>query len=166
MAAITVTTIRPMTELDLADVMAIEQATFSTPWTEGIFRDELGQPSRTYLVAEESGRLVGYIGIMSVGEDTHITTVAVASDSAGRGIGTRLVLAGVEAGLAAGGHSLTLEVRSSNRRAQDLYRRFGMGPVGVRKHYYRDEDAIIMWAHDIDGPEYRARLDGIRRELG
>ena len=92
--------------------------------------------------------------------------MAVASDAAGRGIGTRLVLAGIEAGLIAGGRSLTLEVRSSNRRAQDLYRRFGMGPVGVRKHYYRDEDAIIMWAHDIDGPEYRARLEGIRAELG
>jgi hypothetical protein len=36
-----------------------------------------------------------------------------------------------------------------------------MGPVGVRKHYYRDEDAIIMWAHDIDGPEYAERLEGI-----
>ena len=166
MAAVTVTAIRPMTEIDLPDVIAIERATFSTPWTEGVFRDELAAPSRTYLVAEEADQLVGYVGIMLVGEDTHITTVAVASDSAGRGIGTRLVLAGVEAGLAAGGRSLTLEVRSSNRRAQDLYRRFGMGPVGVRKHYYRDEDAIIMWAHDIDGPEYRARLEGIRRELG
>ena len=166
MAAVTMTAIRPMTEIDLPDVIAIERATFSTPWTEGVFRDELAAPSRTYLVAEEADQLVGYVGIMSVGGDTHITTVAVASDSSGRGIGTRLVLAGVEAGLAAGGRSLTLEVRSSNRRAQDLYRRFGMGPVGVRKHYYRDEDAIIMWAHDIDGPEYRARLEGIRRELG
>jgi ribosomal-protein-alanine N-acetyltransferase len=166
LAAVTVTTIRPMAGADLPDVMAIERSTFSTPWTEGIFRDELAEPSRTYLVAEEAGSLVGYVGIMSVGEDTHITTVAVASDAAGRGIGTRLVLAGIEAGLIAGGRSLTLEVRSSNRRAQDLYRRFGMGPVGVRKHYYRDEDAIIMWAHDIDGPEYRARLEGIRAELG
>jgi ribosomal-protein-alanine N-acetyltransferase len=155
-----------MIDLDLPEVMAIERSTFSTPWTEGIFRDELAEPSRAYLVADEGGRLVGYLGIMMVGEDTHITTVAVASDSAGQGIGSRLVLAGIEAGLAAGGRSLTLEVRSSNRRAQDLYRRFGMGPVGVRKHYYRDEDAIIMWAHDIDGPEYRARLENIRQELG
>ncbi|MDH3518576.1 MAG: ribosomal-protein-alanine N-acetyltransferase, partial [Acidimicrobiia bacterium] len=70
-----------------------------------------------------------------------------------------------EAALAGGARSLTLEVRSSNKAAQALYRRFGMAPVGVRKQYYRDEDALIMWAHEIDGDDYTARLDGIRSSL-
>ena len=60
-----------------------------------------------------------------------------------------------------GAKNLTLEVRVSNRNAQALYQRFGMAPVGVRKRYYKDEDALVMWVHDIDSPEYRERLDEI-----
>ena len=41
-----------------------------------------------------------------------------------------------------------------------------MAPVGVRKNYYLDEDALIMWVHDIDAVEYQSRLDDIRAELG
>jgi ribosomal-protein-alanine N-acetyltransferase len=66
----------------------------------------------------------------------------------------------------AGASSLTLEVRVSNRNAQALYSKFGMAPVGVRKLYYRDEDALIMWVHDIDSSLYAERLDAIREELG
>jgi ribosomal-protein-alanine N-acetyltransferase len=72
----------------------------------------------------------------------------------------------VSAALEAGARSLTLEVRVSNAAAQALYRRFGMAPVGVRKAYYVDEDALIMWAHEIDSDEYAQRLDAIAAELG
>ena len=49
--------------------------------------------------------------------------------------------------------------------AQDLYRKFGMVPVGVRSAYYGNEDALVMWAHDISEPEYRARVESIRKGL-
>jgi ribosomal-protein-alanine N-acetyltransferase len=53
----------------------------------------------------------------------------------------------------------TLEVRASSVGAQDLYRGFGFAPAGVRKNYYdNSEDAIVMWCHDIDTPEYAGRL--------
>jgi len=63
---------------------------------------------------------------------------------------------------------LTLEVRASNAPAQALYRRFGFAPVGVRRNYYEEtnEDAIIMWANDIDTDDYRRRLDAIESGLG
>ena len=63
--------------------------------------------------------------------------------------------------------NLTLEVRASNRGAQEMYRRFGFAPGGVRRNYYveNNEDAIVMWAHDIDGDEYAARLAAIERQL-
>ena len=63
--------------------------------------------------------------------------------------------------------SLTLEVRLSNRGAQDLYRRFGFAPVGVRKNYYAEtnEDALVMWAHEVLRPEYADLLDGIERQV-
>jgi ribosomal-protein-alanine N-acetyltransferase len=51
----------------------------------------------------------------------------------------------------------------SNSAAQDMYRRFGFGPVGVRKNYYQEvnEDALVMWAHDVDEPAYSELLDSI-----
>ena len=60
-------------------------------------------------------------------------------------------------------------MRVTNAGAQELYRRFGFVPAGVRKGYYpapgANEDALIMWATDIDTPAYRARLLDIERAL-
>ena len=63
--------------------------------------------------------------------------------------------------------SLTLEVRLSNTGAQEMYRRFGFGPVGVRKNYYAEtnEDALVMWAHEIRSDAYAELLDGIERQV-
>ncbi len=56
---------------------------------------------------------------------------------------------------------LSLEVAASNEPAQTLYRRFGFAPVGIRKNYYpiTGEDALVMWAYDIDTPDYAQRLE-------
>jgi ribosomal-protein-alanine N-acetyltransferase len=157
--------IRPPVEADLPSILRIELATYPTPWTEGIFRDELAAPGRVYLVAEENDEVVGYSGLMVILPEAHVTSVTVDPQRRGSRIGTRLMLRICQEALAAGAKSLTLEVRVSNRNAQALYQRFGMAPVGVRKRYYKDEDALVMWVHDIDSPEYRERLDGIGRSL-
>ena len=64
-------------------------------------------------------------------------------------------------------YASTLEVRASNVEAQGLYRRFGLLPAGLRKNYYADlnEDAIVMWAHDVDTPAYASRLTRIEADL-
>jgi ribosomal-protein-alanine N-acetyltransferase len=103
---------------------------------------------------------------MVVLPDAHVTSVTVDPALRGRNVGTRLMLELAAAARMAGATSLTLEVRVSNRSAQALYTKFGMAPVGVRKLYYRDEDALIMWVHDIDSELYQERLDAIRQELG
>lgn len=157
--------IRPMLAEDIEACLRIEQATYPTPWTEGIFKDELSATDRAYLVAESSGGVLGYGGLLLVIPEAHVTTVTVSPDHREGRVGTRLMLHLTSAALDAGATSLTLEVRVSNRQAQALYQRFGMAPVGVRKLYYRDEDALIMWVHDIDGDEYRARLDEIKMAL-
>ena len=157
--------IRPLVEDDLDSVLRIEEATYPTPWTRGIFRDELAAPGRIYLVAEASGEVVGYSGLMLVLPEAHVTSVTVDPRRRGSRIGTRLMLRTLEEALAGGSKSLTLEVRISNRSAQALYQRFGMAPVGVRKRYYKDEDALVMWVHDIDSAAYRARLDEIASSL-
>ena len=62
---------------------------------------------------------------------------------------------------------MTLEVRISNAPAQALYHRFGFETAGVRKNYYAEtnEDALIMWAYDIDTPDYESRLAAIESAI-
>ena len=155
--------LEPLRAEDVAAAVELERRTYATPWSEQVFRDELEAPGRTYVKAcDDEGRLIGYGGLMVVGEEAHITTVVVDAAHRGEGVGRRLMLELVDVARRQGARSLTLEVRVSNAAAQALYRRFGMAPVGVRKGYYRDEDALIMWVHDIDSDDYGARLDQIR----
>ncbi len=157
--------IRPFVVGDIPRVHEIETAVYETPWSTRVFDDELSAPGRSYLVAESAGQVVGFGGVMIISDEAHITTVAVDPEARGGGIGKRLMLRLVEEAVDGGAASLTLEVRVSNEAAKRLYARFGMAPVGLRKRYYRDEDALIMWVHDIDGDEYRERLNEMRSEL-
>ncbi len=157
--------IREMRPCDLEQVLDLERATFSTPWPRKVFLDELKAEGRAYLVAEHAGRVVGFGGLMVMGPDAHVNTLAAVRPGPVPAVGTRLMLELISRGLEGGAALLTLEVRASNHRAQEFYRKFGMAPVGIRKHYYQDDDALIMWAHDIDGADYRDRLDRIEEDL-
>jgi len=156
---------RAMTHADIPVVLELERETYPQPWSEGIFADELSRTDRVYILAEHHGDMVGFGGLMLIEEDAHVTTLAVRAGARNAGLGSRLMLQLIAAGLNRGAQNLTLEVRATNEGAQRLYSRFGMVAVGVRKHYYRDDDAVIMWATDIDQPEYASRLDEIRRVL-
>ncbi|NQV06760.1 ribosomal protein S18-alanine N-acetyltransferase [bacterium] len=159
-------TFRRMSPEDVPAVAALEVEVFTDPWSAGAFAEEVSLPDRVYLVAEEDGDvLVGYAGLLVVAGDAHVTTMAVAEHRRSDRVGTRLMLRLTEEALGAGAGHLTLEVRASNTTAQHLYRTFGFEDVGVRKHYYRDEDALIMWAIDIGTIEYRDRLDDIARSV-
>lgn len=156
----------PLTLDDLSEVVALEARTYPTPWSEQVFREELAAEHRQYVKAvTEGGSLAGYAGLMEVGDEAHITTVVVDPEYREARIGTRLMHELVKGAVGRGARSLTLEVRVSNAAAQALYRRFGMVPVGVRKAYYVDEDALVMWAHEIDSPDYARRLGAIEAEL-
>ena len=158
--------IRDMRRSDIPAVAALESEIYPQPWSPRVFFDELATESRAYVVAlDVHDTIVGYGGLLLVEEDAHITTIAVAPEVRGRHIGTHLMAALVERALAEGARHLTLEVRITNAAAQGLYQRFGFDPVGRRKNYYKDEDALVMWATDIDTEEYRQRLETIRRNL-
>lgn len=162
----TVSTIRSMKRRDIPAVSALETAIYDEPWSPRVFFDELALDSRAYVVAvDETSTIIGYGGLLIVEEDAHITTLAVAPEIRGRQLGKRLMIALVDRALASGARHLTLEVRVSNAQAQGLYERFGFEPVGRRKNYYPNEDALVMWATDIDTPEYRELLDRIRATL-
>ncbi|MDJ0498120.1 MAG: ribosomal protein S18-alanine N-acetyltransferase [Acidimicrobiia bacterium] len=149
---------RAMTLDDLPVIVELERAIYPQPWSEGIFIDELSRHDRIYVVAEADGEIVAFGGLMVVHDDAHVTTLAVRPEARHRGLGSRLMLQLIQAGLERGTRNLTLEVRSTNIGAQRLYEKFDMAAVGLRKHYYRDDDAVIMWVTDIDRPEYAERL--------
>lgn len=153
----------------LRSVMRIEALVYPHPWSRGIFLSELGQvpKARHYVTARISGEVVGYAGLMFTGDDAHVTTIAVDPDWQRSRVATRLMLHLTREAVARGCTSLTLEVRASNEGAQELYRRFGFAPAGIRRNYYAEqgEDALVMWAHDIDGAEFRSRLAAIEGDL-
>lgn len=160
--------VEAMRRRHLRGVLRIEEAVNPRPWSLSLFLSELRYPdSRVYVVARSGPGIVGYAGLMLVAGDGHVTNVGVEEEHRRHGVATRMMLVLARRALAEGAVALTLEVRMSNTAAQGLYRRFGFAPAGVRKNYYADsnEDALIMWANDIDTPEYRSRLFAIEQGL-
>jgi ribosomal-protein-alanine N-acetyltransferase len=158
----------PMRRRHLRAVLRIETLVYPRPWSHSLFLSELAlRGSRAYFVARVGRDVVGYGGLMISGDDAHITTIAVDPAQHRHKIGTRLLLVLTREALARGARHMTLEVRLSNHAAQDLYRRFGFGPVGVRKNYYQEtnEDALVMWVHEIDSDDYGALLAALERGI-
>lgn len=152
----------------LKGVLAIEEKVYPRPWSASLFLSEMSmRSSRSYFVARSRRSVVGYAGLMLTDDDAHVTTIAVDPDQQQRRVGTRLMLRITRAAVERGACHLTLEVRTGNAAAQAMYRRFGLAPVGTRPGYYAatNEDALVMWVHDIDSPEYRRRLDAIEQSL-
>jgi ribosomal-protein-alanine N-acetyltransferase len=160
--------VTPMRRRHLPAVLRIEGKVYPRPWSAGLFLSELAQKgSRAYFVARHQSKVVGYAGVMILGDEGHVTNIAVDPSFHRNHIGTRLLVALVDAARERKVRSMTLEVRRANTGAQTMYKMFGFQTVGVRRGYYVEtgEDAYIMWAEGVDGPEYTARLDGIRKKL-
>ncbi len=154
----------PMRRRHLRSVLKIEAQVYARPWSLSLFVSEMAmRTSRAYYVARINGILCGYAGLMVSEGDGHVTTLAVDPDWHRNKIGSRLLLTLARTAISRGASNLTLEVRVGNIAAQEMYRRFGFRPAGIRKNYYveTNEDALVMWAHDVDTPEYWGRLAGI-----
>lgn len=160
----------PLREEHLDAVLAIERASSSQPWTIGIFRDELrgtegGSADRVYRVARaaDDGRVLGFCGLLLHPDEAHITNIAVDPAVRRRRIGELLLLDAVHSAIERGAEAMTLEVRVGNAPARALYQRFGFAPAGIRPRYYTDngEDALVLWLHDLRGPEVAARLTAL-----
>ncbi len=156
--------IAPMRSCDLSGVLRIEEAVFPQPWSRRLFVEELAQrTSRAYRAAWVGRRIVGFGGQMFIDDESHVNNIAIDPEWQGRGLGAVVLADLVRTGLSRGARHLTLEVRVGNEPALALYNRFGLAPVGVRRNYYPEtgEDALVMWARDIDSEAYDARLSAI-----
>ena len=133
-----------------------------------LFVEELAQrTSRAYRAAWVGSRIVGFAGQMFIDDESHVNNIAVDPEWQGSGLGAAILSDLVRTGLDRGTRHLTLEVRVGNEPALALYKRFGLAPVGVRPNYYpvTGEDALVMWARDIDSEEYAERLAAIDSAL-
>ncbi|HEU4591125.1 MAG TPA: ribosomal protein S18-alanine N-acetyltransferase [Steroidobacteraceae bacterium] len=139
--------IRPMMELDLSEVAAIEQQSYAFPWSENIFRDCL-RVGYTCRALDLSGQVIGY-GVMSLGAgEAHILNVCVRGEFRNLGFGRRLLEHLLERAAASGVAEAFLEVRPSNLAAIRLYQHLGFEQIGIRRGYYQApdgrEDAIVL----------------------
>jgi [ribosomal protein S18]-alanine N-acetyltransferase len=154
----------PLRRRHLRSVLRIEAQVYPRPWSLPLFMSELNlRGSRHYVAARIGGVVVGYGGLMFSADEAHVTTIAVDPAWHRHQVGTRLMLNLVRSSIVRGARHLTLEVRVSNAAAQAMYRRFGFETAGVRKNYYAEtnEDALVMWAYDIDALAYSDRLAAI-----
>lgn len=147
--------LRTMTTADVDAVAKLENTLFPIDaWPRQMFVDELGQPSRHYLIAETDGKMVGYAGLMCLAPVADVQTIAVLPDFEGLGIGTALLTALLTEARRRGAAEVLLEVRADNPRAQRLYRRFGFKQIHLRPRYYRDGvDALVMRAQLGEQPD-------------
>lgn len=141
--------IREVRYADVKKLIAIEREVYDgdVPWGRSAFLEEMnGNKPVIYLLAEDQGTVVGFIGVRFDGSDGHITNVAVKKKYQKLGLG-RFFLEEVEAVARQNEFkSLSLEVRISNLDAQRLYRKFGFVSQRVKANYYRsnNEDALDM----------------------
>jgi ribosomal-protein-alanine N-acetyltransferase len=140
--------LRPMREVDIPAVLAVEVAAYEFPWTEGIFRDCLRIGYSCWVMTTETG-ISGYavMSLMGPGE-CHVLNVCVRPDLQGHGLGRHLMNHLIESARGLGMTLMLLEVRPSNATAQALYRSLGFNELGVRKDYYPArkgrEDGLVL----------------------
>ncbi|WP_028609381.1 ribosomal protein S18-alanine N-acetyltransferase [Paenibacillus harenae] len=149
---------RSMTVADVPSIVAIEQQAFTCPWSTEAFINELtNNLFARYMVMELGGEIIGYGGMWIIMDEAHVTNIAVLSGYRGLGLGNRLLLELQRTAVFYGAAKMTLEVRVSNEIAQNLYRKHGFEPSGIRPRYYsdNDEDALIMWS-ELDQEELKA----------
>lgn len=160
--------IEVMAQADIPAVLRIEGLSFSTSWPANAFANEIRDNKLAhYFVGRLGGEIVAYGGIWVILEDSHITTIAVHPDFRGQQLGEVMLLKLLDEAILQGASWITLEVRESNDVAQKLYRKYGFTTVSTRRGYYSDngENALVMWAGNLKGELYGARLRVLRKAL-
>jgi ribosomal-protein-alanine N-acetyltransferase len=146
--------IEPATVESLQDILQIEEACFSAPWTRKMLQAELsGNPFAHFLLAKQvlpgkagSISTVGYLCFWVVFEEVRLMNLAVIESMRHKGIARALVVQALEIGLAQAARCAVLELRASNHAAHALYRSLGFRDVTIRPTYYTNplEDALLM----------------------
>jgi [ribosomal protein S18]-alanine N-acetyltransferase len=189
--------LEPMQLEDVTDVSQLDHRCFTNPWPQSAYRRELSNPEGNFYVVlrqrlpgaqlreeeaannplsrvsrwlwseDERDPIVGYAGMWIRAGEAHVTTIGVAPEVRGKGLGELLFVSLFEEAIARDAEWLTLEVRVSNVQAKRLYEKYGLTKHGVRRRYYSDngEDADIMWSESLRDPGCVRRVEGLRDQL-
>ena len=135
-------TIRHAVLSDAAEILKIENACFSSPWSEGSINDALNNPCSHFYLAYADDETAGYMGVQIFSGEAYVTNLATIPAFRRQGVAKALINEALKNEM----DFITLEVRESNIPAINLYNSFGFEKVGVRPNYYSDptENAILM----------------------
>jgi len=148
--------IEPLRSIEEIDaVLAIEEASFSNPWTREMYLAELDNPgvSFFFLARDRAAVIVGFCAFWHVLDELHINNLAVEPAYRRQGVASALLEQVLAEGARRGARRATLEVRQSNDSARRLYQRFGFSTIGIRRGYYSHpiEDALVLCREGMDG---------------
>jgi len=146
--------IEPLTSpADIEAILAVEQASFTNPWTREMYLAELENTGVSYffLAKGPDGEVVGFCSFWRVLDEVHINNLAVLPERRRARVGSALLRRVLEEGARLGATRTTLEVRRSNGAALRLYEQFGFSEAGVRAGYYSNpvEDALVLWRDEL-----------------
>jgi len=138
---------------EIDSILAIEQASFTNPWTREMYQAELENRgvSFCFIARDREGNTVGFCSVWRVLDELHINNLAVLPAYRRAGVATALLERVLDHGAASGAARATLEVRRSNDPARLLYERFGFAVAGIRRAYYTKpvEDALVLWKESL-----------------
>jgi ribosomal-protein-alanine N-acetyltransferase len=137
---------------DIDAIVALEQESFTNPWTRETLVWELtnSDVTRVYVVKDTADRAIAFCIVWVIFDELHINTLAVSPSHRRQGLATFLLEAVMAEAAQEGARRATLEVRASNAAALQLYSRLGFGVKGKRPRYYTNppEDALILWREE------------------
>jgi len=137
--------IENMTLKDFDEIKDNLKEDFDEFWGASILKSELENENSKYIVAKESGEIVGFGGIWFSPVDAQITNIVVKKQARKRGIGSLLLEKLIEIAKQSEKDNISLEVNEKNIEAIKLYEKYNFKILGIRKNYYNGkENAIIM----------------------
>ncbi|MGH4119215.1 ribosomal protein S18-alanine N-acetyltransferase [Clostridium sp.] len=141
----------PMDASSIKSIININQLSFPISWSLESLQSELDNKFAKYVILKKGNSIVGYGGMWIIIDEAHITNIAVHPAARGVGAGDMIVEALFRICRKQKVTAITLEVRSSNFTAINLYEKHGFEKVSIRPHYYEDnrEDAVIMWNRNL-----------------
>ncbi|WP_346936474.1 ribosomal protein S18-alanine N-acetyltransferase [Clostridium sp.] len=144
-------TIERMNSFNILGVKEISDLSFSSPWSLLSMEKELINKNAVYMVVKLGSKVVAFGGMWIIFDEGHITNIAVHPDFRRNNFGDIVVENLIKIAKDKNMASLTLEVRSSNIAAINLYKKHHFSVEGIRKNYYQNpkEDGYIMWNHNI-----------------
>ena len=135
-----------MVEEDVEAILEIENASFTSPWTAGMFLETLASTAGEGYVLESRAKILGYMIFYSLQDEAHILNIAVAPHVRGHGHGEKILAETIALFRERGIRDIYLDVREGNHSARKLYLKLGFHTIGRRKKYYSEsgEDALVM----------------------